>query len=374
MAERTVLGPRRIVDGLYAAAAGQVVFGSGDLQISIVTERPGRLHEPLTEGSAADEHRPVHVLQRTGHDFGGRRRTVIDEHHERYLRIERVLLRGKHRILLRIAPPEADYLGSARHEEGEYLDRLLHDTASVVPIVEYKGFGPLLPERHDGVAHVVAHFVRKIDIENIPHAVGQHAIVGNAGNIDYLPFQLHLHRIAGIEFGHLHLQSGARFSLHQRTHLFGRHGGSVLSVYFENPVAHDDTGPIGRRAFVGLRENHSVAALADKRTHAAVTARGEELEGIHILLGDKDGIWVESGRHAGGRIREELVGVHVVHIEKGDVAQHIDQHLHVAPHPEPVGRRNGRRSHCQHDGTGQYAQPVFNPFSHNSCSVCMCLS
>ena len=29
---------------------------------------------------------------------------------------------------------------------------------------------------------------------------------------------------------------------------------------------------------------------------------------------------------------------------------------------------------AEHDGTGQYAQPVFNPFSHNSCSVCMCLS
>ena len=52
-----------VVDGLYAAAAGYVVFAGGQLQLAVVREVHGQLHEALAVGARADDYGAVQVLQ-----------------------------------------------------------------------------------------------------------------------------------------------------------------------------------------------------------------------------------------------------------------------------------------------------------------------
>ena len=70
--------------GLNRLATGCVVAGGGELDASVWTERPDGLYRALAKSLVAHDGRALVVLQCAGHDFTGRCRAFIDQHHQRH--------------------------------------------------------------------------------------------------------------------------------------------------------------------------------------------------------------------------------------------------------------------------------------------------
>ncbi len=72
---------------LNGASRRRVVSGRRQAQSTacLAAQWNDGLHRALTEGGNADHGGAPMVLQRTGDDFGGRRRTFIDEDHDRFV-------------------------------------------------------------------------------------------------------------------------------------------------------------------------------------------------------------------------------------------------------------------------------------------------
>ncbi|MPM90811.1 hypothetical protein SDC9_137933 [bioreactor metagenome] len=71
--------------GLDGAAAWRVVARGGQLDAGVGAERAHGLHRALAEGLRAHDGGALVILQRTGHDFAGRGRAFVDQHHQRHL-------------------------------------------------------------------------------------------------------------------------------------------------------------------------------------------------------------------------------------------------------------------------------------------------
>ena len=190
-----------------------------------------------------------------------------------------------------------------------------------------------------------------------------------AGNGDPLAAQRHrLPRAVEVQDRHLH--PAARLALQARGDLLGREAPGVPAVDFENPVADPESRAVRRSALVGLGDDHPVALLADERPHAAVFARGEQLEIGHALLGNILRVGVQVADHARRGPLHQTVGVDRIHVPERQLAHHIDRDLHVAAQPEVVVRRMDRRA--RHGGQpGREGQDaVFSTLCHIAPCVC----
>ena len=359
-----------VVDGLNAAARRNVVFGRGELQHGVVAQRPRRLHKPLAVAALADDHRTVEVLQGAGHDLRRRCRIAVDEHRQRQVGEDR-LRRGAVNLprILRTAFG-AYHLGAFGNEHAQNLDRLLHDAAAVAAVIEDQTlqFSPGA-QLLDGCAHVFVTPFGKVAVTDVTDAVGHPAGVRHARNGDALALQGD-GLGAAVEVLDGHLDLAARLPLEPGADLLGRKAFGVLAVDGEDLVADLQPGPVGGRTLVGLGDLHPVALLADERSHAAVFARGEQLEVGHLLLRDEFGVRIEVADHAFGGPFHEFVGVHRVYIAQRQFAHHVDHDLHVAPQSEVVAGGEGQQGCCR-SGSGGREQITVSFSNHVLSFVCM---
>ena len=79
-----------VVDGLYAAAAGYVVFARGELQLRVVRQVHRQLYEALTVGACAEDDGAVEVLQAARRYFAGAGRVAVNKDDHRHDGVNRV--------------------------------------------------------------------------------------------------------------------------------------------------------------------------------------------------------------------------------------------------------------------------------------------
>ena len=331
-----------VVDGLDAPSRGDVVFSGSQFQVGVVAQRTGGLHEPLAEALLSQQDGPVQILQRARHDLGGRGRVAVYQHDQRRLGQQGLLLRAVD--LLSGAPPRADHLGSLLHEETYDLHRLLQDAAAVVAVVENQPLQlALAAQLLDGAAHLVVAPFGEVAVLDVADARLDPSGVGNPRDGDPLALQGQGLLLVGEQMADGDLYGRVGVALQAVAHLRVRPPLGRLAVDSHDPVADADARPVGRRVLVGLREDHVVALLADERTHAAVFARGELVEFLHLLLGQVGGVGIQPADHAGRGVLHQPVGVHLVDIPGRQLAHHVDQNLHVAAQTEIVLRREQTR-------------------------------
>ena len=226
-----------IVDGLDAAARGDVVFGRGEFEHGIVAQRSRRLHESLAETALADQHRAVEVLQRPGDDLRRRCRTAVDQHRQRQVCKDRLRVGAEHLLRIFRTPLGADHLGPFGDEHSQDFDRLLHDAAAVGAVVEHKPFQRLFgAQPFDGRAHLLVASFGEVAVADVADAVGDPSGVGHARNRD--PFAADRRRLLrAVEVLDGHFDLAARLALETRGDQLGREAFGVLAVDREDFVA-----------------------------------------------------------------------------------------------------------------------------------------
>ena len=360
-----------VVDGLDAAPRGDVVLGRRQLEVGVVAQRAGRLHEPLAETLLSDEHRAVEVLQRTRYNLGGRGRVAVDEHRQRQLRKDGLRLRAV--ALLLGAAVRGDHLGPLGDEHRENLHRLLHDAAAVAAVVEHQPPQVALrTQPFDGRAHLLVAPVGEVAVLDVANRVVEPAGVGDGRDGNPLAAERHL-LAAAVEQpldGDPYRRAGG--ALEPCAHLVGGEAAGILAVDGHNAVADFQPGAVGRRILVGLSDDDVVALLADEGAHAAVLARGEQLEGGHLLLGHVLGIGVQVADHPLGGPLHQTVGVDLVDVVERQLAHHVDGDFDVAPQTEVVALAPEQRAEADdQDGRrGEHAQAVsLQDVSIHTCFV-----
>src|SRR5512146_3488748 len=77
-------------------ATRRIPLRRGHLELVAVGQRVDGLNEPLAERRRPEDQRAIVILERTGDDLRGRRRSAVDEHDERNLEREMLAARSKY--------------------------------------------------------------------------------------------------------------------------------------------------------------------------------------------------------------------------------------------------------------------------------------
>ncbi len=80
--------PVGIIQGLDTAAAWDVIFCRGHLELRVVFQLPGGLHKAFAEGPFTNNDRPVEILEGSGYNFGSGGRTAVDKNNNGNFRVE----------------------------------------------------------------------------------------------------------------------------------------------------------------------------------------------------------------------------------------------------------------------------------------------
>ena len=121
--------------GLDRGPGRRVVARRGQADRAMAGQRHDGLHRALAERAGAHHDRPAVILQRAGHDLGGRGRAAVDQHHDRQA-VDQVAAPGVE-PLHAVGAPAAGGHDLALVEEGVGdRDRLLEQPARVVAQVD----------------------------------------------------------------------------------------------------------------------------------------------------------------------------------------------------------------------------------------------
>ena len=76
-----------VVDGLYAAAAGNVVFAGREFHLPIIRDVHRSLYQTFAISACTQHQGTIEVLQTATGDFAGRCGVVVNEHHHGHHRV-----------------------------------------------------------------------------------------------------------------------------------------------------------------------------------------------------------------------------------------------------------------------------------------------
>ncbi len=336
-----VFVPVAVIERLDTPPARRVIFRRGEFDVSVLADRPGRLHEAFSEAPLSDHHGAIQILQRSGHDLAGRSRGAVDQHDQRH--------RGRNR--LSDCPIGGIHLGhppAGRHDNGipgdeksDDLHRFAQYPAGIATQIEHQPahrFSALLLQGVQGRPHLVRALLGKAVQPDISHGIppdtiGDPAVVrhGRYGN----PLALDPHRPGHGRIGDRRNHQG-RHRPSLAPHPVAGEGdfptGHIDAVNGQYPVAGFQSRPIGRRPAIRLSDLDPppVAGFPNQGAQSGVFPGGHGLEIGHLFRGQVFGIRIEPFQHGIGGDLYDLLrrgGIDVIEV---DFAKDIEEGLHRA--------------------------------------------
>ncbi len=295
-------------------AVGGVVARRGELERGIGPERQHGLHRALAEGQRAHDHCTLVVLQGASHDFGGRCRSAVDEHHQfhrlnaRGQGVERVVARAAHVVTRGVAvggvglghlPLGADDHGVVRQEHRSHAHGAFEQTARIVAQIE------------DQALHVRVFLIQRVDFfdeaaQRVRLELGDTNPAIARG--DHLALDaLYLNQLAGHGEGegavfrlaqHGEGDLGTRLAAHELDRVAQAQTLDGGIVDAGNQVARMNASPGSRRALDGRNHFHQTIFGGDFDAHADEFAAGAFLEVLEVLLIQIFRVWIEVVHHA----------------------------------------------------------------------------
>ena len=342
----------RVVDTLHAAARGDIIFCCGNLRVGVIPYRHHSLHQALTIRALAHKHRAVHILQRTADNLRRRRRITIYQRHQRHITQHGIRLGSIGACCIARAALHRKHLRALGNKHRENLHRLGNATTAIVAVVENQTlqFARRAQALNLG-AHIIVAAIGKVVVADIADTIGHKARIRHAGDRDTRTLNLQLLHFARHNAlnGQFNLRAGC--ALQARRYLLGVKLGNVLAIDFDELIANLQARQVGRRAFIGLCDNHATAITlhTNRRADTAILTRSLNLKFVHLLLGHKDRIGVEVAHHTGGAITHKFVGVHLIDILQRQLAHKVDHNLHITAQTEIIARSPHARRDSRHE-------------------------
>ena len=343
----------RIIYRLYAAAAGRIVFGRGELQLATVRQRPQTLHQTLAKCASAYDYSPVHVLESPGYDFRGRSRAGIDHDDEGQFRIQRSLGRagGIRRALL--APFGGYHKRALGHKERNYIHRLVKKSAAVTPQVEYKSIelGAFL-QSDNGLAQLFSHALGKTGLKDVAGVGSNHSDILEVRQMYGLTGDAYIFNLSAIDLLHFEEHFGSGCAAHLLAALCARETLDAQSVNGEDLIAATQAGLVRRRVLIRLVDDYVPlqVGLVDDSAYAPVALVYHHAEVLVFLFGDIYRIWVKVGKHGVNSSPLDAVERQRIHIRAVELLEYRSLDFGPFAQFETFGLRSGR----QGDGRQSY--------------------
>ncbi|MCY1524751.1 hypothetical protein D9M68_596990 [compost metagenome] len=333
--------------GLDRTAAGREIARRGELDRGGFGQRQDHLHRALAEAAVAQHLGALVVLQRAGHDLGGRGGTDVHQHDHRHRlgpgrqagqivafaagvlgRRGQVLVAGIGR-----AAVGGHHQRIRRQERAGHADGAGQQAARVIAQIQHQALGSFLRAQVlELLGQVGAGLFLELGDTHVADAVVQH-LAAHAAHLDDVAHDLQHDglRTVGAHDGQRDRRLGR--AAHQLDRVVERHalGGRVVDL--DDEVAGHHASARGGRVFDRRDHLHEAVFGADLDAQAAELAlrcRLHFAERVGIQVG---GVGIQVRHHAGnGIVDQGLVvdGLDVVVLDGGE---------HVAQLPEFVQRQ-----------------------------------
>ena len=345
-----------VVHGLYAASAGYVVLGSGELQLAVVGQWHVRnLHQALAIGTCAENHGAVVVLQRATRYLAGAGSLAVDQHHDRHHSVYRLHRGGVCTVGVFYLTLHREQRLALRKEHVQYGDGVLHVAATVVAEVYDKLLSTLLTEVEEGAAEVFGCAVEELRVVDVAYAVGLQAVIWEVRHLYGLTRNLHRELLARRRAQHFQHKRGASVAAQVVADILVGLLGHVFAVDAEYDVALAQARLCCRHALIGFVYHHTfyLEVVAYDSSYASIFARHHLLILGGLVLGVVRGVGVETLKHGVYGGAHDVGGVESVYIHVVKVLVYGVEHVETLGHIEVVVlvvlRCNGQREehHCK---------------------------
>ena len=269
-----------VVELLDAATAGNVIFTHGHLQLAIVGQVAGGLHQAFAIGAFAQEHRPIHILQRAGDNLSSGGGAPVNQDRQGHDRVDRLGGGAVGTIPLFYFSLGAQHFTAFRHEQAHDLHRTFQDASTIASQVEDQRLDVVVfLQVQEGLFHLLRALDRERFQVDIAHTIASDAIIGHLGRGDLLACdgdfaRLLLARSLNGE-GHL----GVGHTLQQGTDPCAGRGRDINRVDLQDQVAGFEACQIRGHALGGLSDHHPpvVITLTDQRSDAAILTGRDQI-------------------------------------------------------------------------------------------------
>ena len=174
-----------VINGLYTATTGNVVFGGRQFQITIIRNLDvGNLHQSFTIRACTYYYSSIQILYRAADYLTCRSRLVIDKNHNRHHCINR-LQTG---LIFRVGTTDFSFRlhqgHPLRYPHIGDIHTLCQGTSSIATQVQNQFRGTLLLQVQKSTTHRFCRLTRESIQVDIPYAIRTHSIIGNLWHLD----------------------------------------------------------------------------------------------------------------------------------------------------------------------------------------------
>ena len=333
---------------LDASAARRIIMGDGETNLAAIIEGKRTLHQSLAEGSTANHHATVLILDGSGNNLCGRSGKLVGKHYHLSLAPSAVSLRL---ILLTGSCTTAginDEIALLKEFIG-YLSRSLQVTATIILEVEDKVFHSLLFQRIHRYRHFLMTGKAEASQTDVSDSRTNHIrrIHGGYRNLVALHLEGELILDAPAHDGKIHrcsLRTAKALHDFLLAHLHARNS---RIIHRNDTVASNDSNLLGRPIHYGLDDEQSIVYHVKLYANTIETSIQRFIHRLGFLGRGVRRMRVQLLEHASDGVLYELVLIHTIHIEVGNGDFRPTQLLYRAVLAHLDAQLGIGRSYCQ---------------------------
>ena len=326
--------------GLDGAPVRREVARGGELDRGAVADRQDGLHRALAEGAGAHDDGALVILQGARHDFGGRGRSAVHQHHHRHLfhairQVFQIIDLHRTQIVFTAGgQPHLGVVGTALgiHHQAVGLDesrrhrhRAIEQTARVVAQIEDQPLQRrlvVLVQLAQGLGQQLAGVLLELRHAHIAVAVFQQ-LGFDAADLDDRPRQRQHDGLVDALARDGELDRRPRLAAHALDRIVQGHALHRGIVELDDQIAGLDPGLEGRRVLDRRNDLDEAVLHADFDAQAAEFALRAHLQIFETFGVQIRGMRVQPGQHAVDRLGDQLLVFHRLDVIALDAGEHI---------------------------------------------------
>ena len=333
---------------LNASAARRIIMCDGEANLAAIIEGERTLHQSLAEGSTANHHATVLILDGSGNNLCGRSGKLVGKHHHLALAPSAVSLRLVFLARRSTTAGINDEIALLQELVGN-LSRSLKIASTIILKVEDKVLHSLLFQRIHRYCYLFMTGKTEAPQSDVSDARTNHIsrIHRSYRNLIALYLEDELILDATAHDGKIHRGSLRTAETLHDFLLAHLHTRNSRIIHRNDAVASNDTHLLGRPIHYGLDDEQSIVYHVKLHANTVETSVQRFVHRLGFLGCGVGRMRVELFKHASDGVLYELVLIHTIHIEVGDGDFCPSQLLYRAVLAHLDAQLGTGRSYCQ---------------------------
>ena len=271
------------------------------------------------------------ILERAGHDLGGRCGATVHEDDERRA-IEEVTGSGVHAEPGIGGAPVGGHDHTVIEKGVRNGDTGLEHSSGVVAQIEHQALQALRTialESRDGMLEILGRRFAEAGDANVPVARAECGL-RDAVHLDVRALQGEVEHLTGARAAHGQPHGGSRLAAHAGDRR-GNIRPHVAAIDLRDEIAGTQSGTRGRRALDRVQDLHGRILGGDLDPDARIRAHRAQANFLELVVVQECRMRIETGDHAAHRILEQLVIIDVIDVVALHALEYLGEQVRLFP-------------------------------------------